>query len=125
MQLDSEKKAVFSYGYSMLCLDLYSSCRSHDWEMIHYDAREIQAVISEHPRARRISGFPASISLSLVVEIDLPYRDSQVAEYGDNFARWNEEDFSRFVGSLTAALPLSPLTLVVQFLFALTSPGPS
>ena len=93
--------------------------------MIRYDAREIQAVISEHPRARRISGFRFSISSSLVVEIDLPYRDSQVADYGEHFQKWSEDDFSRFLGSLTAALPLSPLTLVVCLILYLISPGSS
>ena len=52
----------------------------------------------------------------LVVEIDMPYKDSQSAEYGDHFNSWSEEDFSKFLGSLIAAIPLSALTLVV-FIF--------
>jgi len=50
----------------------------------------------------------------LVVEADLPYKDSQMAKYGENFQAWSEEDFSSFLGSLTAAIPISPLTMVVH-----------
>jgi hypothetical protein len=49
-----------------------------------------------------------------VVEADLPYNDSQMAKYGDHFAAWGEEDFSQFVGSLVAAIPISPLTMIVH-----------
>ena len=32
--------------------------------------------------------------------MDLPYKNSQVAEYGDSFASWVEDDFSKFISSL-------------------------
>ena len=92
-----------------------------------HDARDIQAVLMKHPKARRISGycFNGAFLLFVVVEIDLPYKNSQVADYGDNFAAWGEEDFSAFISSLTAALPLSPLTLVVSIVICFTLSGTS
>jgi len=44
----------------------------------------------------------------------MPYNDSQAVEYGELFNSWTEDDFSRFVGSLIASIPLSALTLVVS-----------
>ena len=43
----------------------------------------------------------------------MPYKNSQVAEYGDSFASWVEDDFSKFISSLITALPVSALTIVV------------
>ena len=44
----------------------------------------------------------------------MPYKDSQVDQYGENFSSGTEDDFSRFLGSLTAAIPLSALVMVVH-----------
>ena len=42
----------------------------------------------------------------------MPYKNSQVADYGDSFASWLEDDFSKFISSLITALPVSALTIV-------------
>ena len=48
------------------------------------------------------------------MEVDMPYKNSQVADYGDSFASWVEDDFSKFISSLITALPVSALTIVVS-----------
>ena len=53
---------------------------------------------------------------SLVVEADLPYRDEQIAQYGESFKTWTEEEFSNMIGSLTAALALGSSAMIVSFL---------
>ena len=45
------------------------------------------------------------------------YKNSQVADYGDSFASWVEDDFSKFISSLITALPVSALTIVVSHFF--------
>ena len=46
----------------------------------------------------------------------MTYKNSQVADYGDSFASWVEDDFSKFI-SLITALPVSALTIVVSHFF--------
>ena len=68
----------------------------------------------DHPRARRITGKCSSVvTLLLVIEADLPWDNKQAAEFGENFRAWTEDDFSSFINSISHALPLGCLTLVV------------
>ena len=53
---------------------------------------------------------------SLVVEADLPYRDEQIAQYGESFKTWTEDEFSNMIGSLTAALALGSFAMIVSFI---------
>ena len=43
----------------------------------------------------------------------MPYKKSQVAEYGPSFVPWEEEQFSQMLGSLTGGLPLNSFACVV------------
>ena len=52
----------------------------------------------------------------LVVEADLPYRDEQIAQYGESFKTWTEDEFSNMIGSLTAALALGSFAMIVSFI---------
>src|SRR5690606_14539317 len=68
----------------------------------------------DHPRARRITGKCSSVvTLLLVIEADLPWDNKQAAEFGENFRAWTEDDFSSFINSISHALPLGCLPLVV------------
>ena len=54
------------------------------------------------------------LSSDVVVEIDLPYDDSQMERYGEAFKTWQEEDFSQFMGGLTSTLVAGALAIVVS-----------
>ena len=51
-----------------------------------------------------------------MVEADLPYRDEQIAQYGESFKTWTEDEFNNMIGSLTAALALGSLAMIVSFI---------
>ena len=53
---------------------------------------------------------------SLVVEADHPYRDEQIAQYGESFKTWTEDEFSNTIGSLTAALAFGSFAMIVSFI---------
>ena len=82
------------------------------------------STVAPHLRSSFNSEYP-----SLVAEVDMPYKNSQVAEYGDSFASWVEDDFSKFISSLITALPVSALTIVVlvssNYSFLCLNTGPS
>ena len=68
----------------------------------------------DHDRTRQISGFYLVLFLSSeVVEADIPWKDSQVSEYGPLFAAWEEKDYSNMLGSLSGALQLNNYAMVV------------
>ena len=52
----------------------------------------------------------------LVVEADLPYRDEQIAQYGESFKTWTEDEFSNMIGLPTAALALASFAIIVSFI---------
>ena len=45
----------------------------------------------------------------------MPYKKSQVAEYGPSFVPWEEEQFSQMLGSLTGGLPLNSIACMPFF----------
>ena len=53
---------------------------------------------------------------SLVAEVDLPYRDEQIAQYGESFKTWTEDEFRNMIGSLTAASALGSFAMIVSFI---------
>ena len=52
--------------------------------------------------------------LSLVIELDIPWDESQVKEYGQFFAPWGEKTFKKLVKSLTTNLMTIPFTMIVS-----------
>jgi hypothetical protein len=60
---------------------------------------------------------------SLVVEMDLPWDDSQVDTYGDSFKAWGEAEFEAAIHAIKDVLSLNWLTW--SFMFSLTSLGVS
>ena len=48
----------------------------------------------------------------------MPYKETQVSDYGPSFAPWDEEQFSQMLGSLTGGLPLNSIACVVCPSFA-------
>ena len=45
----------------------------------------------------------------------MPYKETQVSDYGPSFAPWDEDQFSQMLGSLTGGLPLNSIACVVPF----------
>ena len=56
-ELPPDSKVSYSYGYTSFLSNKPFFNRSLEWEIIKFDARNIQSLLMEHPRARRISGF--------------------------------------------------------------------
>ena len=79
----------------------------------------------DHPLSRQISGLCCySLTYSyLLVDIDMPRDDSQSAMYGDTFRSWKEDDFSSLLSSLTAALAISSIAIVVWLNYFGLSPS--
>jgi len=50
----------------------------------------------------------------LVIEMDLPYNNSQAAQYGESFAAMGQEKFESLVGSIFEALPYAYFSIVVS-----------
>ena len=53
----------------------------------------------------------------------MPYKKSQVAEYGPSFVPWEEEQFSQMLGSLTGGLHVWYALLSLDWLFVLIVPS--
>ena len=60
-----------------------------------------------------------SCHLYQVVELDLPWDDSQVAKFGDAFKAWGEEEIEVALQAIQQAMPMNKLAYVV---FSLYSP---
>ena len=57
--------------------------------------------------------YASSQMFSLAVEIDIPWKSEQKAEYGDSFAAWTELEFMATLTALTTTLPFVKYALVV------------
>ena len=84
----------------------------------------------DHPLSRQISGLCCySFTYSyLVVDINTPRDGSQRAMYGETVRSWKEDDFSSLLSSLTAALAISSIAIVVwpdYFSLSTSFPRPS
>jgi len=55
----------------------------------------------------------------LVVEFDLPWDDSQVAQYGDSFKAWSAEEFKPALNAVLQTMPYNAIAIVVPLLFRL------
>ena len=58
--------------------------------------------------------FFGCIYIFLAVECDIPYKNSQVSEYGQTFAPWSNDDIGQMIGSLSAGLQLNSIAVVVH-----------
>ena len=121
VELGSDAKVAFSYGYSFnvsLLILFLALWIGRTWSTMRELFRQ-WSLTTPVPGAYQVFSFMHLYCL--VVEIDIPYKDSQSTEYGEHFNSWCEDDFSKFLGSLIAAIPLSALTLVVSiFLWILS-----
>jgi hypothetical protein len=57
----------------------------------------------------------ASLSPFSVCEIDIPYRDDQVAEWGPSFARWSREKIGEVFSTLFDNLINNTITYMVCY----------
>ena len=53
------------------------------------------------------------LTIFLVVEIDMPYRDGQVEIYGESFRRWEEDSLDQAMSWLKRALPIQQYSVAV------------
>ena len=72
--------------------------------LTHHLASKIQRKFS---RIFLTSDFP-------VVEVDIPWDEAQVAEYGPHFNPWGEKTFKKLIKSLVVNLGSVPFTLLVS-----------
>lgn len=56
------------------------------------------------------------LTIFLVVEIDMPYRDGQVEIYGESFRRWEEDSLDQVMAWLRRTLPIQQYSLAVCFI---------
>jgi len=95
---------------------LFSDIR---WELYHLDCKKAVDVLRRHIDVPKISGlfFLLCLSLFLVIEIDMPWKDNCEEKYGDSFRPWTEDDLQQAIGTIIAALPHNRLTTIVSFSF--------
>ena len=93
--------------------ELMNCLRNLSWELYQMDCCNLADVILDHHLSPRISGKQTFILL-LVVEFDIPWKSSQVDEYGASLQAWNTEEFEKAWNAVRKALPHNQLACVVH-----------
>ena len=57
------------------------------------------------------------LHLSLVIEIDMPWKENLEEKYGESFRPWTEEDLQQAISNIIAAIPHNRLTTIVSLIF--------
>src|SRR4051794_8762569 len=81
------------------------------WELYQDDAANLGARLFNHPLLSAVSGLFFLGTYLVVVEMDLPYDQRHVAEYGDTFAPMEKGKFEDIIAALIGALPFSQFAL--------------
>ena len=71
--------------------------RNVSWELYQLDCTSQDALsfLRDHPLIRKVTGVLfACHNIMSVVEIDMPWNNDQVAEYGESFKAWTNEQFT-------------------------------
>ena len=76
-------------------------------------SKEAMSLLRDHPLVHAISGTGGSSLIASVVEIDMPWDNTQVLLYGESFRVWTAEDLTKAIELLKDACPWNKLSYVV------------
>ena len=82
-------------------------------ELYHTECSNVSTIVRAHELQPTISGPFFGLHLFLVVELDIPWDDSQVTSCGESFKAWQETEFETAITAIKDARPFSELAFVV------------
>ena len=112
VRVSESQQCKFKLGYSVSVLIVCSECT---WVLLQLDctSKAAAAYLRDSHATRNITGIYAPLFILLVVEIDMPWDNSQVTEFGDSFRAWTADDLSKALVVIRDACALNKMAYVV------------
>ena len=78
----------------------------------------MDTIVRNHPLNPHVTGTQLSDYPFLVVELDIPWDDSQIPKYGPTFKPWSEEEIETALAAIKEAIPMNRISYVVSTAFS-------
>ena len=105
---------ILVHEYLVFCFTLVRGCA---WELFNIDCKYLDTVVRNHQLNPSINGTICFFYPFVVIEMDIPWDDSQVAKYGPSFKAWGEEEIEAALAAIKESLPMNKLSYVVQLIY--------
>ena len=105
---------VITHEYVVLFFTLARGC---SFELYNIDCKYLETVVRNNRLNPAISGTMLLYHLFIVVEMDIPWDDSQVQNYGQSFKAWGEDEIESALAGIKESMPMNRLSYVVIHCF--------
>jgi len=116
LELAEEDVCKFQLGFLRSIGSLHFNSREFFWEPYHVDCKKVAGLLQNHKRCSNISGALSVLYCPIVFELDIPWNDAQVADYGESFKAWGPAEFKEALAPILQAIPYNRMAIVVTFL---------